>query len=230
MFYLLVLVVGFVNAQYTLIPDSDFEQYLLDHNIDSEGILDGQVLTSDIDGITSLYMCNFFNGNIQDLTGIEGFESLIFLCFTFNNLTSLDLTNNLNLKQVSLDYTNLTSLDVSNLTNLEELRLTGNNLGDNLNITNCTSLKTLYCNAGLTSIDLSTNVALEYFLAGFYAGFDSDQLVSLDFSNCPNLNAVRYRTLGNYTEEINLKNGNNVILDNVLISCLYLECLQVDEL
>jgi len=34
-------------AQYTAIPDPNFEQWLLDNGIDSEATLDGQILTSD---------------------------------------------------------------------------------------------------------------------------------------------------------------------------------------
>jgi hypothetical protein len=50
-FLLLFPFVGF--AQYTAIPDPNFEKALIDLNIDS-GVIDGQVLTSDIITIRSL--------------------------------------------------------------------------------------------------------------------------------------------------------------------------------
>ncbi|SEI00636.1 hypothetical protein SAMN02927937_02688, partial [Paenimyroides aquimaris] len=35
------------RAQVTLIPDATFEQLLVNMNIDSDGIINGQILTSD---------------------------------------------------------------------------------------------------------------------------------------------------------------------------------------
>ena len=59
-------------AQNTAIPDANFEQALIDLNIDS-GAIDGQVPTTAINTLTSL---NVSNKNISDLTGIEDFTSL----------------------------------------------------------------------------------------------------------------------------------------------------------
>src|SRR5690554_3111579 len=41
-------------AQYTLIPDPNFEQALIDLGIDSGGVVNGQVLTSDIETVVAL--------------------------------------------------------------------------------------------------------------------------------------------------------------------------------
>ncbi|MGE4347393.1 MAG: T9SS C-terminal target domain-containing protein, partial [Flavobacteriaceae bacterium] len=43
-----------VTSQITYIPDQGFEQTLISLNIDSDGIVNGQVLTSDIENITEL--------------------------------------------------------------------------------------------------------------------------------------------------------------------------------
>ena len=45
---------GAVYAQYTLIPDANFEAKLIDNAIDSEGLLNGKILTSDISNLTFL--------------------------------------------------------------------------------------------------------------------------------------------------------------------------------
>ena len=42
------------HAQYTSIPDANFEQFLIDQGIDSEATLDGQVLTNDIALVAAL--------------------------------------------------------------------------------------------------------------------------------------------------------------------------------
>ena len=84
-------------AQITQIPDPNFEQALIDLGIDSDGIVNGQVLTSDIETVISL---NVENKGIQDLTGLEDFAALENLNVSFNMMTSLSLTNNVNLKEL----------------------------------------------------------------------------------------------------------------------------------
>ncbi len=65
-----------------------------DNGIDSDG-LNGRVLTSEISGITKL---DVNDKKINDLTGIEGFTSLIELRCVENQLTSLDISNNTSLE------------------------------------------------------------------------------------------------------------------------------------
>ncbi|NBC58330.1 MAG: T9SS type A sorting domain-containing protein [Bacteroidetes bacterium] len=91
----------FTNAQITLIPDQNFEQTLLDQNIDSDGILNGQVFTSDINNINVL---NLGFNVISDLTGLQDFAQL-------QNLTidNLDLSNSSS--NLSLDLTANTMLE-----------------------------------------------------------------------------------------------------------------------
>ena len=60
-------------SQYTQIPDPGFEQALIDLGIDSEGVLDGQVLTSDIEAIEELTLDDVYFDN---LIGLEDFTSL----------------------------------------------------------------------------------------------------------------------------------------------------------
>jgi len=81
--------VGQLSAQTTAVPDANFEQALLDAGIDSDGIVNGQVLTSDISGITNL---DVKSKNINDLTGIESFTSLQTLDCSWNGLNSLNLS------------------------------------------------------------------------------------------------------------------------------------------
>src|SRR5690606_25659552 len=111
-------------AQTTSIPDSNFEQALIDLGIDSDGIINGQVLTSDIENVISL---NLDHRGIEDLTGLEDFAALKILDATGNQLTALDISNNLELKELycSSDSAGfnmaITSLDLTNNINLEVL-------------------------------------------------------------------------------------------------------------
>ncbi len=110
-------------AQTTAIPDTNFEQALIDLGIDSDGIINGQVLTSDIDTVITL---NFSSESIEDLTGIEDFAALESLDLSNNGLTFLNLGNNIQLRELYLNNTGgenllISSLDLSNNINLELL-------------------------------------------------------------------------------------------------------------
>lgn len=100
---LFLSIFAFANGQVTLIPDQGFEQTLLDQNIDSDDTLNGQVLTSDISGLLSLSLNNYF---IENLSGLEDFISLqIFNLENFfesNNDINLDLSQNTNLKKFTM--------------------------------------------------------------------------------------------------------------------------------
>ena len=93
---LLLLVILFSNlsiAQTTAIPDPNFEQALINLGLDS-GPIDGVVLTANIDTVTEL---DVSWQNINNLTGIQDFSSLVVLDCRFNQLTSLDITQNISL-------------------------------------------------------------------------------------------------------------------------------------
>ena len=117
---LLLLFLGFTLvgfSQTTAIPDPDFEQGLIDLGYDTAPI-NGSVPTANISNVTSLEVGY---RNIADLTGIEDFTDLTILYCDFNQLTSLDVSNNFALTALFCANNQLTSLDVSNNTALTEL-------------------------------------------------------------------------------------------------------------
>jgi hypothetical protein len=116
-------------AQITAIPDQYFEQALIDKGIDSDGIINGQVLTSDINTVTELILG--FNFIVDDITGIEDFTALEVLDVSFSNLNVLDVSNNIQLRELYCSSSDagpsmlFTSLDLSNNVNLEVLFANG---------------------------------------------------------------------------------------------------------
>ncbi len=155
--FLFIANIGFLQAQYTAIPDSGFEQNLIDLGIDSEGILDGQVLTSDIDIITNLHLTNV----IYTLEGIEGFSSLEYLDVNLCLISFMDLSQNTALTYLDCRWNELTDLDLSNNTSLEYLDCYGNDLLT-LSVQNNPNLVFLECgNNGLLALDVSQNPLLE---------------------------------------------------------------------
>lgn len=135
---IILFFVQFSYGQYTQIPDAQFEQALIDLGIDSDGIINGQVLTSDIETVITI---DISHKGIDDLTGIEDFASLESLDVSSNDLTVLDISNNIQLKELYASNTGtenlmISSLDLSNNVNLELLY--GENLFflENLNLKN----------------------------------------------------------------------------------------------
>lgn len=201
-------------AQITNIPDSNFEQALIDLGIDSDGVINGQVLTSDIETVTNL---NINNKGIQDLTGIEGFASLENLDVSFNMFQSLSFAQNLALRELVFDHSsNLMNIDISNNINLEVLR-SSYSLLTQFDITNSPNLRELIlgepapsANHGIEYLDLTQN----------------NMLQKLQLINLENLSMA------------DLRSGNNTILTDVLVECsidggFFCEpypCFMVDDL
>ena len=163
-------------GQYTSIPDQVFEQVLIDKGYDN--VIDGQVLTANISVITELYCSGSWitSGGIANLSGIEDFTALTTLNCQYNQLTSLDLSQNTALTDLRCFANQLTSLDVSNNTALTTLNCGVNQL-TSLDVSNNTALTDLNCGANqLTSLDVSNNTALTDL--DCYA----NQITSLDIS------------------------------------------------
>ena len=118
----------------------------------------------DVSEIVELSMNDgFYNSEANKLTslsGIEYFTNLEVLDVRGNEITEINLSKNLSLKELLVSKNKLTSLDVSNNADLESLSAYDNNL-KTLEIGKKTSLKVLaaYKNK-LTSIDVSQCEAL----------------------------------------------------------------------
>jgi hypothetical protein len=137
--FLSLLVFNYSLAQTTSIPDQNFEQALIDLNIDSDATINGQVLTADIETLTELDFSSLNSEyNIAEFTGIQNFSALevinfnntVFFNFFGDETKSGFLNENLNLREIYMtnpaaDVPNITieSLDLSNLENLEYIDL-----------------------------------------------------------------------------------------------------------
>ena len=114
---------------------------------------------------------------IKDLTGIEYFTSLTVLDCYYNQLTSLDVSQNTALTSLDCSYNQLTSLDMSKNTLLTYLSCSENHSLTSLDVSQNTALTSLECGSNqLTSLDVSNNTALTYLYCSF------NQLTSLDVS------------------------------------------------
>ncbi len=217
---LLVLLLGhFAFAQYTPIPDLNFEQALIDLGYDN--ILDGQVLTDNIDEVGSL---DVNNKSIHSLEGIEDFNNLQVLTFHNNSLSSLDISNNNLLYFLGGSNNQLTEINLSNNSLLESIDLRNNPL-NTLDVTNNLELTNLAIWAApLTFLDLTNNINLIGLVC------NETGISYLDLSNNP-LSEGAFIRDNNNLGILDLRNGNNnsmISLDAT--SSPSLSCVFVDDI
>lgn len=171
------------NDIYTLIPDPNFEQKLINLGIES-GNTDGKILTSKINTLTHL---NVSNSSITDLTGIQDFALLTDLYCNQNQLTALNISKNTFLKTLDCNNNKIEALDVSNNIALDSLSCYTNRLSV-LDVKTNKALKKLDCGSNqISSLDVSTNTALTFL------GCNTSLLTALDVSNNTALNLLDCR-------------------------------------
>ena len=110
-------------------------------SVDTNG--DGEIQVSEAMNISYFNATGLFS-NIQNIEGIEYFQNLKTLIVIGQQLTSVDLSNNVLLEQLYLHTNSIAILDVSNLSNLIELSVDNNPLTTiNFNANN--DLLRIYC-------------------------------------------------------------------------------------
>ena len=144
-----------VLAQNTYVPDDNFEQKLI--NLGYDNVLDDSVQTSNINTLTTI---DLSSTSISDVTGIEDFSGLIELYCQDNQLSTIDVSNNINLEKLDCDANQLSAIDVTANINLKNLQCSYNNL---------------------SSLDITSNSLLIFLFAGH------NQISTIDVSNNPNL-------------------------------------------
>ncbi len=139
-----------LHAQQTYVPDNIFEAFLESNGMGNGVPNDDYVTTANISGVTSLICWGY---GISDLTGIEDFTALSMLFCFDNNLTTLDVSQNLNLSDFRCNNNQLTSLNISTNVNLSQL-FCYNNMLTSLNLSGCPNLTDIRCQNNLiTSIN-----------------------------------------------------------------------------
>ena len=199
--------------------DENFYKCVVDaYNKENDTTLgyDVNLTEEQLNNITGLY-CDSNNDNekkITDISGIEKIKNLLYVSLTRNDLTNVDLHNNVLLKSIYLGFNfNLENVNVKNLQNLEEIYIDDSYKGSgysgggginpssilykNLNeidLTDNINLKTLKLSqTNVTNLDLNNNKKLK--------------ILSLYGNNISSIDLTKYIEL----EELYL--GNNQITD-----------------
>ena len=193
---------GNLKVSATNFPDENFRSFLLSQDYGADGVLtEKEIANIKIIKIPSL--------NIQSLSGIAFFTSLVEFDCEHNLITSLDMSKNVLLEYLKCEECKITTLDVSENIKLSKLACHSNQL-TSLDVSKNIALKDLHCphnklasldvsnnpnlirlscsDNQLTSLDVSKNTLLEELYCY------NNQLTYLDVSNNTKLTDFRYDT------------------------------------
>jgi hypothetical protein len=202
-------------SQYTAIPDVNFEQALIDLGYDS-GSPDGLVLTSNINTVITLVVDDY---NIFDMTGIEDFNNLQALYCRNNQISNLNVTQNIGLVSLVCDNNLISTLDLMQNSYLKTL-VCGNNNLSNLDVTQNLNLIFIQCDSNqITILDVSQNLDL----VGLYC--DSNLLNNLDVSQ--NLLLENLRCSNNELSSLDV--SENLILSSLICFNNQLTSLDISQ-
>lgn len=142
------------------------------------------------------------NMEIESVSGVENFDNLVFLVLSDNNISEIDVSQNLKLSYLVLENNNLTSIDVSHNDALKNLIVSGNKI-DNIDVSHNEALRILLAKgANLINLDLINNTEL------FYLDVADNKLEAIDLSR--NIKLKKAYLSGNSL--VNLDTTNNIDL------------------
>lgn len=243
----LFILAAFVNtffclAQYTSIPDPNFEDFLEQNGMGDGVPNNGLVLTANIENVTTL---SASAKGIQDLTGIEDFASVELIGCAYNTIPFLDVSQNMNLWALNCESSSVTELllpptPTLEIVNCPENFLTALDIGQN------PGLEQLYCYINnIGSLDLTNNPVLELVsardnnISGFLDTSQNPVLRSIIMSNnniigfdlSQNAVLLSFGAADNPIQSLDVRNGNN---ENIVTFVAYgtsgaLDCILVDD-
>lgn len=132
------------NQTFLHIPDEIFETKLIELGIDSDSIVNQQMLRSDAEKLKRLDLNLSTNrSEISDLTGIEGFVNLTYLSVSAQAIEEVHLSSNIKLDTLILNGNHLRKIDLSKNSNLILVDIQSNELSGIIGLSQSTKLKKL---------------------------------------------------------------------------------------
>lgn len=225
---------GYEEASYTegltYIPDENLENWLVSEGWDDE--VDGYMLTSATQNqpIVAVYAedngydengnwCQCygderFNNRLTALAGVEAFPNLQILTLVGNKLDSINISQNLNLEYLYLNFNALKKLDTKSNIALKEISVDANEVDLEVDVTKNTNLEKLsFAECGIESIDVSNNTNLEFL------NLYDNNLSSINLSSLTKLKVLE---LG-FNQLTSIDFSNNTLLEKVQINSNVIE-------
>ncbi len=213
LFLLVTLLTSTVVSQVVNIPDPNFKSALIGLGVDTNG--DNQIQTSEAAAFTDpLYVPV---NNISDMTGIEAFVNITEIQCGTNQITQLDLSNNLLLEELKCGSNDITSLILGSNPNLRRIELFANPISD-IDLGQLPNLE--YFGAmvtGFTELDVSLNPMLEFL------DLSNSPITAVDVSNNPQLKYLNCAATGITSIDV----SNNPLLELLFVSLTNVSTLNV---
>lgn len=182
----------FIVAQNIQFNDQNFKQALLDHSPTIDVDNNDEISYTEAFNTTSL---SIIDKNITDLTGIEFFTEITYLYASKNPLTSINLSQNTKIGNLSLSDFLFEEIDLSKLANLKALSVFDGELV-NLDLTNNPLVNSVFAyNNELASVNFS--------------GIDTIMMIIVNDNNLDSIDVSDVRNL----RSISFKNNNLKYLD-----------------
>ncbi|MBK8442582.1 MAG: hypothetical protein IPL35_03820 [Sphingobacteriales bacterium] len=199
----------FATAQIVNIPDPNFKYALLSHNPAIDTNNDDEIQVAEAEAVGTL---DLNNKSISDLTGIEVFVNLEFFRCSQNNISVLDVSNLIHLKNLYCNQNSLAKLNVQNLKDLSMLDYS-NNFIDSLDVHELKNLYGVVCfNNQLTYLNVSgsTKIAGLDSYQNLLTSLNVDDLISLKYFDC-NGNKLTYLDVSKCKALYSFACGNNLL-------------------
>ena len=198
-------------------PDAVFRTYVLD-NFDTMGS-DGILNTTELEAVTAIDVHEF---GITNLKGIEHFSKLETLIANKNNISTVDVSKNTELKELNLSNNNLQALNVKQNKKLETLQVDFNSRLTALDVTENIQLSELNCaNCKLSAVNVSKNTKLTKLSCG-----SNYNVTKLDVSACELLtelycqnNKIATLDLTHNEELVKVQCNNNLLQTLYVTTC-----------
>ena len=187
---LLIILLSFTSktiAQIVEIPDANFKDALVNYPVaelgnntweDVDTNNDGEIQQNEAESVQKLIVSNFF---IDSIEGIQEFVNLIELECAYNNITEVDVSQNLYLEYLNFRNNQLSNLNVLQNQSIEYLDFAHNYLSS-IDISQSNNLITLFCDSNLlTDLNTTQNPNLELVQC------NENLFSSLSFSENPDL-------------------------------------------
>lgn len=205
---------------YLNIPDAGFEARLIELGIDSEGMLDQQLLKTDVEGVTQLDISRTSDTEvIRDLTGIEGFVNLTKLTVVQQEVEQVDLSSNSKLDTLYLPGNFLQNINLSFNKNLIYVNLGSNGLESVQGLSDLNKLKKLDLSWNNLDVFTISNASVENLFLNL------NKLQTVDVSEAENLKSLVLTS--NELKDVFLQNNNE--LEILVISNNRIEHIELSQ-
>lgn len=205
---------------YLEISDAHFEAILIGQGIDSDGAINGQMLRTDAENVSKLDLnLNSNHGEIESLSGIEGFTNLTFLSAANQQIESVDLSFNTKLDTLIFFNNYLTEIDLSANSKLIWADLNFNELSSISGLSNAESLKIIDLSYNFFEHLTIENESIETLFVM------QNQLKTIDASGAVNLKSLLLTS--NQIEAVDL--SNNTLLETLILSDNQIEELDLTQ-